>query len=451
MSSFAGSEPPRYTARELTPIVVERWPTEGPLFGFAVLIATVGWLLLAVTIIGLVYALMFAVFFAIMHVAFIAYVRGSAVRLGPNQFPELHATVERLSLRMGLQRVPEAYLMQAGGSLNAFATRFLRSHIIVLFSDLLDACGENTAARDMIIAHELGHIRSGHLRMHWYLLPACLVPFLMSALSRAREYTCDRYGLAGAGDAEGAGIGLAILAAGAEHGPRVNRLELVRQRALVETSGLMTLGEWLGTHPPLAKRLAAVDPSLGGTASVSRKGAIRAGLAVAAVPTLAMAVAVAFVASGITDRFRALTESARVAQAGTERDSAYAPPPDAAERARADILRLARFLEEDGARRPLPWNGSELYQRLDAEYPGKKPVDPYDGDNFGYDVRGSDFVIYSSGPDAEPWTDDDIRYDSRSRRFVGGSTTEPSTEQGATPAGASRNAPGSARRASGAR
>src|SRR5258705_8404543 len=146
--------------------------------------------------------------------------------------------------------VPETYLMQAGGSLNAFATRFLRSHMVVLFSDLLEACGDNTAARDMIIAHELGHIKSGHLRWRWFLLPAGVIPFLTSALSRAREYTCDRYGLAGAGNADGAGLGLAILAAGASHGPLVNRAELVRQRVTVSRSGWMTLGEWFGTHPP---------------------------------------------------------------------------------------------------------------------------------------------------------------------------------------------------------
>jgi hypothetical protein len=46
--------------------------------------------------------------------------------------------------------------MQAGGNLNAFATRFRKANFVVLYSELLSACGDNTAARDMIIAHELG-------------------------------------------------------------------------------------------------------------------------------------------------------------------------------------------------------------------------------------------------------------------------------------------------------
>ena len=64
---------------------------------------------------------------AVMHLGLIAQVRGSAVRLGPDQFPELHAHVEQLARRMGLRRTPEVYLMQQDGAINAFATRFLRT------------------------------------------------------------------------------------------------------------------------------------------------------------------------------------------------------------------------------------------------------------------------------------------------------------------------------------
>jgi Zn-dependent protease with chaperone function len=223
-------------------ITIEPWPGERPLFLLALLVSLALWLLATITVIGLVYGAIFGLFFFVMHLAFVAYVRGNAVRLGPDQFPEIHSTVVRLAGRIGLDPVPEAYLMQAGGSLNAFATRFLRTHMVVLFSDLLEACGDNTAARDMIIAHELGHVHRGHLKWHWVLLPAHLIPFLAQALSRAREYTCDRYGLAGAGSTEGALLGLAILSAGGTHGPLVNRRVFVAQRGALNT-GWMTIGE----------------------------------------------------------------------------------------------------------------------------------------------------------------------------------------------------------------
>lgn len=165
------------------PIRVKRWPTERPLLVVSAITSAVVWLLATVTVVGLLYALFLGSFFFVMHLVFIAHVRGSGVRLGVDQFPELHARVDQLATRMGMKKMPDAYLMQVGGSLNAFATRFLGTNLIVLFSDLLEACGDDEAARDMIIAHELGHVHAGHLRWHWFLLPSKLVPFLGSALS----------------------------------------------------------------------------------------------------------------------------------------------------------------------------------------------------------------------------------------------------------------------------
>lgn len=265
--------------RSAAPIDVKRWPSELPLFAACLVASTAIYALLIVSIIGAVYIAFFALVFFLAHAAFVAHVRGSAVRLGPQQFPDLHRRVEEIARRFGMTKVPDAYLMQAGGVLNAFATRFLGLDVIVLFSNLLDACGDNEAARDMIIAHELGHIRAGHTRLRWLVTPASLVPFLGSALSQAREYTCDRYGLAGAGDKAGALLGLTILAAGATHAPRVNQQALALQREDLDT-GWLTIGAWMSTHPPLSKRLAALEPALLAGLRPSRTGRIRASIIV---------------------------------------------------------------------------------------------------------------------------------------------------------------------------
>jgi len=102
-----------------------------------------------------------------------------------------------------------------------------------------------------------------------------VVPFLGAAYSRAREYTCDRYGAALCGDRQGALRGLAILAAGGTHGPQVNLESLVAQRRDLNT-GWMTLGRWLMTHPPLCDRVAALDPVLGDAIQLSSRGPLRA-------------------------------------------------------------------------------------------------------------------------------------------------------------------------------
>ena len=95
---------------------VERWPTELPLLVLVVLAAAGVWALLALSIFGIVYAALIAVFLFLGHVGFVAYVRGSAVRIGPDQLPELDARVRELSARAGLATPPAAYVLQAGGS-----------------------------------------------------------------------------------------------------------------------------------------------------------------------------------------------------------------------------------------------------------------------------------------------------------------------------------------------
>src|SRR5262249_12956396 len=129
--------------------------------------------------------------------------------------------------------------------------------------------------RDMVIGHELGHIKAGHLRWIWVIAPGMFVPFLGGAYSRAREYTCDRYGAALCGDRQGALLGLSILAAGGAKGPQVNLAAFVNQSRDLNT-GFMTLGKWLSAYPPLCDRVAALEPGLVSDHRPMTEGPLRA-------------------------------------------------------------------------------------------------------------------------------------------------------------------------------
>lgn len=397
------------------PIAVERWPTELPLLVFVAVAAAFFWLLVAISILGLVYALLIGVVLFFSHVIFIAHVRGSAVKLGPAQFPELDQRVRELAARAGIRRVPDAYLMQSGGALNAFATKFLRSRIIVLYSDLLDACGDNEGARDFVIGHELGHIKAGHLSFHWLLAPGLIMPFLGTAYSRAREYTCDRYGMALSGARDGALEGLAILAAGGSHGPRVNLREFALQRRDVDT-GWMTLAQWLSGYPPLAARIGALEPSLVADLPVSFRGPLSAlGILLSFffVPALLAGLAIGTLVPGFK---RALDETAALEapDAGFAGDEAATPPfdPDAAAaQVRTDAAAISHFVldfyERNGF---LPSDLDVIARAWAAEYPEVEfPSDPFDGLGYGFETDDGAFVIWSSGRDLEAGTADDIR------------------------------------------
>jgi len=259
----------------LEPAIIEPWPSELGLKVFIILISISIWFGLIISIIGIVYVALIAMALFFTHLLFVAMVRGNAVRIGPRQFPDLYERVVRICKRAGLAYVPETYIMQAGGSLNALATKFMRSRMIIIFSDLLDACADDEKAQDMIIGHEIGHIKQGHLDAYWFLLPGLFVPFLGSAYSRACEYTCDRYGFALADGPQSCLKGLAVLAAGEKYGRKVDYVSFVKQWERLDT-GFMTLGVWLMSHPPLCDRIAALDKALGAERPRSTKGPARA-------------------------------------------------------------------------------------------------------------------------------------------------------------------------------
>ncbi len=388
------------------PLRVERWPTEIPLLVLVVLAALGIWLLLAVTIIGIVYVVLIGLFLFVVHVVFVAYVRGNAVRLGPDQFPELYERVRHLAQKIGLRREPEAYLMEAGGALNALATRFLRSEIIVLYSDLLEACGDNRQAGDMVIAHELAHHRCGHLRWNWLLAPGLFVPFLGTGYSRACEFTCDRYGAAACGDVDAALFGLSVLSAGGKHAPGVNLRALVRQREGLNT-GWMTIGKWLMRHPPMCERAAALQPELLGGAAPLARGPIRALLILMTVmllPGVVGGVAFLLWSDFLTN---VLTQAG---PAGTSLDEAQV------ERLRQhveeDFALLAEVVQQARAETgSYPADADELTAAWERRHTGEEiPVDPFDGYPYGYSVTESGFYFWSSGPDRVSGTDDDIYF-----------------------------------------
>lgn len=385
-------------SNRMTParIAPARWPTEMPLFVAVVFVAVLIWILMIISIFGIVYAVMLGLFFFVSHIAFVSHLRGSGVKLGPDQFPELHSRIEDLSRAMQMQP-PDAYMIQAGGTLNAFATRFLGRNIMVLYSDLLEACADNEGARDMIIAHELAHLKCGHLRWMWLTLPGLLVPFLGTALSRAREYTCDRFGLEGAGSTQDAILGLTILAAGPKFGPQVNLQAFGRQRADMNT-GLMKIGEWFGSHPPMSRRVVALDPLLG--QKQFRPAAGR---------TMALAIlAVLFLGVG------GLTAGAAMLASGEEGATLLDPQELGLGLAQVDtdFRYLAAFIAQEWEIGTAPETMDHVRRRWLDTMQDPFPIDPFDGFEYGYDQAEGVYRLWSSGPDGEPGSADDIIFES---------------------------------------
>ncbi len=202
------------------------------------------------------YGIIFIVVYFVFHGVMIGQIRGNGIRVSERQFPELMAMANEHAHRLGMENTPDVFVLQSGGLLNAFATRFLGRNFVVLYSDVLAlATQKGEKAVSFVVGHELGHVARRHMTKRALLYPAMIFPFLGSAYSRACEYTCDRVGNALA--PEGSVDGLLVLAAGRDLYSQVNATEFANQRN-TERGFFVRLAEILSTHPNLTKRVAVL-------------------------------------------------------------------------------------------------------------------------------------------------------------------------------------------------
>jgi Zn-dependent protease with chaperone function len=202
------------------------------------------------------YALLFLLLGMFAHGLALGRIRGNAVRVSERQFPHLHKLASAHAKRLGLKQVPSVYLMESGGLLNAFATRFFGRDFVVIHSDVLElALEQGEAAVGFIMGHELAHVWRGHLKHRWLTMPGRLFPYLGAAYSRACEYTCDRIGAFCQPD--GAISGLLALAAGKQLHAHVDVKEYAAQ-AVSENNFWFRRAEIISSHPHLTKRVAAL-------------------------------------------------------------------------------------------------------------------------------------------------------------------------------------------------
>jgi Zn-dependent protease with chaperone function/type II secretory pathway pseudopilin PulG len=235
------------------------YPNEPPLFGIVATISILAWLVLVVGTLGvaLVWALLAFVIYLFAQSALVTHLKGTAIRITPRQFPDLHARLLACCERLGMARVPDCYLLNGQGGFNAFAARFLGRNFVVLFSDVVDALEDRPGAVDFYIGHELAHIQRGHLSWAPVLMPGNLLPLLGAAYHRACESSCDRYGAACCKETQDAIAGITALAAGHKRWKGLSVEEYVAQGQ--ESRGFwMSFHELLSDSPWLVKRVARV-------------------------------------------------------------------------------------------------------------------------------------------------------------------------------------------------
>lgn len=198
--------------------------------------------------------------------------KANAVRVSEKQYPWIHERLQRVCQVMDVETVPEVYVSQTP-IVNAGAVG-MRDPFIVLNSSMLEVLSHDEV--ESVIAHEIGHILSGHvlyrtlllliMRLSLFRYPVAgiaLLPILWALLEwyRKSELSCDRAALLAVQDREIVLSSLMKLAGGAR-GEHLDLDEFVAQSEEYRESGdlldavykvLNALG---ATHPFAVVRVA---------------------------------------------------------------------------------------------------------------------------------------------------------------------------------------------------
>jgi hypothetical protein len=164
---------------------------------------------------------------------FLAVLRGDAIRVGPNQYPQIHSLVTEASNVLEIN-APTVFILQGHGLFELFVVRrFSRRGILMITSNMLDDLTEHRSSRELMffIGRQLGLIATGYYRF-WTLKHTIgqFSLFFYWAWKRHTHMTADRVGLLVAGDLYAAEQALLILTAGSGIGPNTNFQALKEQR-----------------------------------------------------------------------------------------------------------------------------------------------------------------------------------------------------------------------------
>ncbi|MDP3275608.1 MAG: M48 family metallopeptidase [Deltaproteobacteria bacterium] len=193
---------------------------------------------------------------------------GSAVKVGPNQFPRVHKIVRHCTDVLGIPE-PSVFIQGRVDVMNAMTTGTERESVIILYASTVDNMTDDELA--FVIGHECGHIQNGHviylttLNILTRVASLFLGPLVQPALialqtwSRAAEITCDRAGMLCVRNVHAATSAFSKLAIGSmKLYDDMNLSEFLRQLEQGQ-NGYGRASELLKSHPYLPKRIRAVQ------------------------------------------------------------------------------------------------------------------------------------------------------------------------------------------------
>lgn len=190
----------------------------------------------------------------------VAHIRMNGMRLSEKQHSKFYKIYEQSAKELGLKKTPNAYVIHAGGELNAFAVKIARKKTIVLFAELIEELADNNRLEELhaVAVHELTHIRLNHVNYWIFLLPFKILPFFGKMLSREREYSADRGAYLICKDKKIVSQAMIKLITGKIMAKEVNMEEYL-EHYKSERGFITWLAKVMSTHPPIPERIMAIE------------------------------------------------------------------------------------------------------------------------------------------------------------------------------------------------
>lgn len=175
--------------------------------------------------------------------------------------PGLYALTQRASQRLGPG--PVEIFVVPSRQLNAYTFGLTLPKVVVVHSGLLQALDPDEVT--FVVGHELGHVALGHTWLNSLVgglagipSPGATLALLHLAFlwwNRACEHSADRAGLLACGRPDKAMSALIKVGLGVTARSPAELEHLVQQLLAREGDPGLLLGEALGTHPNLARRI----------------------------------------------------------------------------------------------------------------------------------------------------------------------------------------------------
>ena len=183
-----------------------------------------------------------------------ARIRGSGVRVTPDQLPEIYKVVEEFARRLDMKNVPEVYVVEDSVA-NGVAVKLGSADIVMLTDDVIWGTlhAGDPRALGYVIGHELAHVALGHTGTLRSIQRSSF-----PSLARLDEFTADNVATALVNDKNLAVKGITLLTVGPQLLPYINMAAMERQAHEVWADRQSKRAEQGLTHPLLFRRIANV-------------------------------------------------------------------------------------------------------------------------------------------------------------------------------------------------